>query len=424
MAVGIRDQTILPQSPTDDVVLSVEQVSKKFCRNLKRSLFYGVQDIATDLRGGRRQTKLRREEFWALSDIGFQLRRGEALGLVGANGAGKSTLLRIISGLIKPDSGLVRIRGRIAPLIALGAGFNPILTGRENIYANMSILGLPTRDIKARFNDVVDFAEIHDAIDAPVQSYSSGMAARLGFACAIHIDPEILLIDEVLAVGDVQFKMKCHHRLAQLQEKGTAFILVSHNPYNVLNVCDTSIYLKGGELITQGDSQDVIRRYETDLRLDGAESVSGWIKLPEKSASESLGLDILSLCFRDDAGNILETLKTGEPAHLCIECKAHRYLENVNVGFMLSATSSGGDRVLSVTSDSDNYPIRLSPGKHEIRMRMPYCCLLPGAYSASIYCRQGVLSFDKFKSFRFKVESEKSTSRSFFYQPRSWEIKS
>ncbi|MEO0804175.1 MAG: ABC transporter ATP-binding protein, partial [Cyanobacteria bacterium J06642_2] len=227
-----RQPTHLEDSlESDDLVISVEDVSKKFCRNLKRSLFYGMRDILADFAGGRRHSdQLRLQEFWALQSISFQLHRGEAVGLVGTNGAGKSTLLRIISGLIKPDVGQVRVRGRLAPLIALGAGFNPILTGRENIFANMSILGLSTRQIQQRFQDVVAFAEIEDAIDAPVQTYSSGMTARLGFACAIHTEPDILLIDEVLAVGDARFRAKCYRRLYDLRQKGVAFILVNHNP--------------------------------------------------------------------------------------------------------------------------------------------------------------------------------------------------
>jgi len=247
MAVGMTPQTVSVTSQQDDAVIVVEQVSKKFCRDLKRSLFYGIQDIAADLGGWRRRSEsLRQGEFWALKDVSFQLRRGEALGLVGTNGAGKSTLLRIISGLIKPDTGCVRIRGRLAPLIALGAGFNPILTGRENIYANMSILGVSTREIKQRFDQVVEFAEIWEAIDAPVQSYSSGMAARLGFACAIYTEPDILLIDEVLAVGDARFKAKCYRRLYELRQKGTSFILVNHSSQAILNTCDTAIYLSPG----------------------------------------------------------------------------------------------------------------------------------------------------------------------------------
>ena len=159
-------------TPNDsDVVLSVKGVSKKFCRDLKRSLLYGTQDIASECLGIRsnKQKELRKHEFWALQDVSFELRRGEALGLIGKNGSGKSTLLRIIAGLIRPDQGEVMVNGRVAPLIALGAGFNPILTGRENIYANMSILGLTKEEIDERFDEVVEFAEIGEAIDSPIQ---------------------------------------------------------------------------------------------------------------------------------------------------------------------------------------------------------------------------------------------------------------
>ena len=231
------------QPQQEDVVLSVNGVSKKFCRDLKKSLMYGVQDIASELFGvrGSENDNLRKKEFWALQDVSFELRRGEALGLIGKNGSGKSTLLRVIAGLIKPDKGTVEVIGRVAPLIALGAGFNPVLTGRENIYANMSILGLAKEEIDDRFDEVVEFAEIGEAIDSPVQTYSSGMAARLGFSCAIHTEPDILLIDEVLAVGDINFKQKCFRRLHELIQKGTSFILVCLNSQSILFGCRISL---------------------------------------------------------------------------------------------------------------------------------------------------------------------------------------
>jgi lipopolysaccharide transport system ATP-binding protein len=237
-----------PHDLTDDnIVLSVTGVSKKFCRSLKRSLLYGVKDVAAEMTGLRsRQDALRKDEFWALENVSFQVRQGEALGLIGKNGSGKSTLLRMIAGLIKADTGSIEIKGRVAPLIALGAGFSPILTGRENIYANMSILGLSKKEIKERFDDVVAFAEVGEAIDAPVQTYSSGMAARLGFASAIFTEPDILLIDEVLAVGDAKFQAKCSTKLAELSDKGTTFILVSHNSMVINAVCSSAIYLARG----------------------------------------------------------------------------------------------------------------------------------------------------------------------------------
>ncbi len=409
---------------TNTTLLTVENVSKKFCRNLKQSLKYGVQDIITELIGQNRNSdKLRNGEFWALQNINLQLRPGEALGLVGANGAGKTTLLRLISGLMKPDTGCIKVRGRVAPLIALGAGFNPILTGRENIYANMSILGLSTLEITKRLKDVIDFAEIETAIDAPVQTYSSGMAARLGFACAVHIEPNVLLIDEVLAVGDIKFRMKCYQKLAQLREGGTAFILVAHNPHVVLNVCETSIYLAKGNVITSGNTVDVIRAYENDLNMVNY-SDSSIMYLPAKPDNQSMGVDITSLCFKDNQGEVISILTCGTPANLAIECKAYQNLDNLNVGVIISALSGQNERVLYITSASDNKLLEILPGVVEIQMQMPYCCLLPGLYNAKIYIKQGVQSLDIVQSFRFAVKANQVISQSLFYQPHSWKVTS
>jgi lipopolysaccharide transport system ATP-binding protein len=419
----LDEQDSLPATDDRDLVIAVDRVSKKFCRDLKTSLFYGMQDILTELGGGqRRSDRLRKREFWALKDVSFTLRRGEALGLIGANGAGKSTLLRILSGLIKPDTGSVMVDGRVAPLIALGAGFNPILTGRENIYANMSILGLSTQAIQRRFDEVVDFAELWEAIDAPVQSYSSGMAARLGFACAIHVEPEILLIDEVLAVGDIKFKMKCHQRLSKLRENGTAFILVSHNAHNVMNVCPVSVYLSKGELVAAGKTEAVILQYETDLCLAGSDEVTGVLSLPEKSRHESLGVDIRSICFKDLQGNVLSEVLTGEAACLSVECQSYVNVEAANLGVLIKSLSGEQDLVLYLTATGDNAPLSIHPGKAEIQLQLPHCGLVPGVYSAKIYLREGVYSFDMVQSFRFRVQSHRTISRCLFYQPRQWRV--
>jgi lipopolysaccharide transport system ATP-binding protein len=421
--VQFTEQANYVQYQDEEVLVTVENVSKKFCRNLKQSLLYGVQDITTELLGmDRKSDTLRAKEFWALKDVSFQLRRGEALGLVGANGAGKSTILRIISGLIKPDTGHVKVRGKVAPLIALGAGFNPILTGRENIYANMSILGLSTKEIAAKFEDVIEFSGIGDAIDAPVQTYSSGMAARLGFACAVHIEPDILLIDEVLAVGDLSFRTKCYQRLAKLREKGTAFILVSHNPHTVLNVCESSVYLSKGKLIKSGQTADVIRQYEEDFSLGGTETPLGAMFLPEKPEHESLGVDIVSLCFKDAEGKIIPAPLCGEAAYLSVECKSNRNVSNANLGVLISALSGQDERVLHITSTSDDEILEIRPGKLEIQMQMPFCCLLPGMYSARIYLKEGVRSYDTVESFRFAVKASRMVSQSLFYQPRTWKV--
>lgn len=422
----IDPAAIAPPPSAQDAVISVEGVSKKFCRDLRRSLFYGVQDIATDLVGGRRKSEsLRSGEFWALQDVSFQLHPGEAVGLVGSNGAGKSTLLRIISGLIKPDTGLVRVRGRIAPLIALGAGFNPILTGRENIFANMSILGLTTKQIKQRFDAVIDFAEIWDAIDAPVQSYSSGMAARLGFACAIHTEPEILLIDEVLAVGDARFKAKCYRRLYELRQKGVAFILVNHNSQAILNICDTAIYLSKGTLITQGKVDTVVDQYEHDLFLNNIERSENRMTFPPKAASDSNGIDIRDLFFRNAQGQITQALLTGEPLSLCVTCESHSNFNGVALDIRI-AKVGGVDNagyVLSLRGQNDDAFFQLSPGLSEMQLQLPYLGLGPGIYTAQIRLRKdAIYTFDLVESFRFTVTTHHNINKCQFYQPRTWAL--
>lgn len=409
-----------------DVVISVNNVSKKFCRNLKYSLLYGLQDITAEIIGKSRQSdSLRLQEFWALKNINFQLKQGEALGLIGANGAGKSTLLRIISGLINPDTGLIRVRGRVAPLIALSAGFNPILTGKENIYANMSILGLFKAEIDQKFAAVVDFAELWDAIDAPVQTYSSGMSARLGFACAVHIEPEILLIDEVLSVGDIKFRMKCHQRLAKLRKNGTAFILVSHNSHSILNICDSAIYLQKGKLIASGKTESVISKYEEDLAFNQTEKNNhkAILILPEKPQDESSGLDILAVFFRDRLGDIIENPFCGRPITFCVQCRSYKHIDNLNLGIKIRTVLGEQDLVLYLTSASDDFLFKISPGKLEIQLDMLYCGLAPGKYTARIYLRSGVCSFDIIESFCFRVEASQIISQSLFYQPRNWQVK-
>ncbi|MDJ0633592.1 MAG: ABC transporter ATP-binding protein [Xenococcaceae cyanobacterium MO_188.B29] len=425
MTISMTDQPSSSKTEDSEVILSVEGVSKKFCRDLKRSLFYGVQDIASDLLGIREKSdKLRTKEFWALDNVSFELRRGEALGLVGKNGSGKSTLLRIIAGLIKPDLGTVRVKGRVAPLIALGAGFNPILTGRENIYANMSILGLSKQEIDDRFDEVVEFAEIGDAIDSPVQTYSSGMAARLGFASAIHTEPDILLIDEVLAVGDVRFRQKCQRRLYALLQAGKSFILVSHNSQSILNVCQSAIYLSNGNLIEVGSTHEIMTIYEEDLFfLNGRKQSFGSIFLPEKTKSESFGLDILSVQFQDVLGNTIESLVSGEQTILSIECQIHKESKNINLFVAIREMMGENDLVLHISSFNDNQPLALPPGKHHIQLQLPYLGLKPGLYNLDFSIKEGSLyELDKVSSFRFKVIGKESMSRCLFYQPRAWKV--
>ena len=234
-----------------EVLLKVEGLSKKYCKDLKTSLWYGVKDLFANLTGDKGERALRPQEFWALKDINFELRRGECLGLIGHNGAGKSTLLKILNGLIKPDAGKVTIKGRVGALIELGAGFNPILSGRENIYNNGAILGFTRKEVNEKLERIIDFAEIREFIDMPVQNYSSGMRVRLGFAVAAQMEPDVLLIDEVLAVGDLGFTLKCFKTIDNILPH-TAIVFVSHSMPQVSRLCDKIILLEHGSAIFEG----------------------------------------------------------------------------------------------------------------------------------------------------------------------------
>lgn len=246
----------------EDTFIKVEHLSKKFCRNLKKSLWYGAKDLVWEIAGQRRgHNILRNGEFWALNDVSFEVKRGEMLGLIGQNGAGKSTLLKVLNGLITPDSGKVTIKGCVQALIELGAGFSPILTGRENVYINASVLGISKTKIDQTLPYIVEFAGISEFMESPVQSYSSGMKARLGFAVITQLDPDILLIDEVLAVGDTAFQEKCMRRMDELRQSNKAIIFVTHSLYQVEALCNKALWLDRGRVVQYGVAGDVVRAY-------------------------------------------------------------------------------------------------------------------------------------------------------------------
>lgn len=236
----------------DEILIKVENVSKKYCRDLKRSLWYGLQDIASEVLAGRRHNaELRPDEFWSVDNVSFELRRGECLGLIGPNGAGKSTLLKMLNGLLKPDRGRIELRGRVGALIELSAGFNPILTGRENIYSRGAILGFTKAEIDRKLDAIIEFSELKEFIDTPVINYSSGMRVRLGFAVAAQMEPDVLLLDEVLAVGDVGFRAKCFNAIYKMI-KNAAVILVTHTMPQVSRVCSDIMVMNHGKCEFQG----------------------------------------------------------------------------------------------------------------------------------------------------------------------------
>lgn len=263
----------------EEILVSCENVSKKFCRGLKRSLWYGVQDICSELNPGMRNNlllnqkhlpALRKDEFWAVNDVSFEVKRGECLGLIGHNGAGKSTLLKMLNGLIKPNCGKITMKGRIGALIELNAGFNPILTGRENVYIYGTILGFTKKEINLKYDAIVDFAEMHAFMEMPFRSYSSGMKVRLGFAVAAQMEPDVLLIDEVLAVGDMSFRSKCLNKINDLISN-CAVIFVSHSMPYISRICNSVIYLESGRSKLFKKAEEGIQHYIENSHIKRSE---------------------------------------------------------------------------------------------------------------------------------------------------------
>ena len=305
-----------------EVLVNVEGVSKKFCLDFKKSLWYGIKDITGAIFGMQSKVKkLRKSEFWAVKDISFTLKRGECIGLIGHNGAGKSTLLKILNGLIPPDEGRIEIKGRVSALIELGAGFNPILTGRENIYNNGAVLGFSKKEIDDRIETIIEFSEIRDFIDSPVQNYSSGMKVRLGFAVAAQMEPDVLIIDEVLAVGDIGFVLKCFNRIDTILQN-SAVIFVSHSMPQVARICSQILLMDKGQAKYQGTNvSEGIDQYYSQFKI-----VNGNISSTSKASVKSflingqksdpnryMQINRLSDLVLDIEFNVAEEYNTPEP---------------------------------------------------------------------------------------------------------------
>lgn len=264
----VKDSVESPRND-EEVLVKVDNVSKKFCRTLKKSLWYGIQDIGSEVIGRKYEHQLRPDEFWSVNDVSLELRRGECLGIMGPNGAGKSTLLKMLNGLLKPDHGRIEIKGKVGALIELGTGFNPILTGRENIYNNAAILGFSRAEVREKLDAIVDFSEVGDFLDMPVKNYSSGMKVRLGFAVAAQLEPDVLIVDEVLAVGDVGFRLKCFNRIFELAKK-CSIILVSHSIPQMSRVATHIMMLDKGKTILSTDDKTIgIEKYFDLFETEG-----------------------------------------------------------------------------------------------------------------------------------------------------------
>jgi lipopolysaccharide transport system ATP-binding protein len=364
-------------SSEEGPLIEVENVTKVFCRDLKRSLWYGVKDTLSEFRlrsfensDGEEglQRELRPGEFLANEGISFTVNRGECLGLIGHNGAGKTTLLKMLNGLIKPDSGEIRMHGRVGSLIALGAGFNPILTGRENIYVNGAILGLSKKEITERIDRIIEFSEIEDAIDSPVRTYSSGMQVKLGFAVAINLDPDILLIDEVLAVGDAGFRSKCMNVLNE-KLKSVAVIFVSHSMPQILGVCTHAALLNSGKIVRMGSQlAEISADYFSEF--GGVSSQTNEVGDAKITAVEVNGTALKA--------NEEVSVAWGKSLTVQLSISASVDIENVIVNLIVRNRENIG--VFASVSDQ----LSLSSQGTLVTITVPEICLTQGPYSCAI----------------------------------------
>ena len=321
------------------------------------------------------------KKFWALRDVSFELKQGESLALVGANGAGKTTILKLLANITRPTSGFISIDGRLSALIELGAGFHPDLTGRENIYLNGSILGLNRKKIAERFDEIVAFSELEQFIDTPVKRYSSGMAVRLGFAVASCIEPEILLVDEVLAVGDASFQQKCLHRIHSLIDNGTSIIFVSHNFYLVQAACRTALYLVKGQVKHFGKTKEIIDHYEEDLHQDRIRRFT--TSDPEHYEEGGSDLEITKVEVWSAEGLVPDFIPNSYSAQIRIHYHAYKAAGRVQVSVFIRR--SDGLTCCAMRTKLDGYEISLNSGEGVVSVYVEPLQLVTGTYFAEAW---------------------------------------
>ncbi len=346
------------------VSVSVEHLSKRFKifheRNpyLKSSLIH--------------RKRARWQDFWALRDVSFEVRQGEAFGIVGHNGSGKSTMLKCLSGILLPDEGALQVTGSMSALLELGAGFHPDLSGRENVFLNGAILGMPRKELVRRFDDIVQFAGLGEFIDQPVRNYSTGMTVRLGFAIAVTVDPDVLVIDEVLAVGDAEFQAKCHDKINEFRSAGKTIVLVTHSLSDVLGLCDSALWLDHGTTRLLGDPSEIVDAYTGVAReARTAEQVEGmrW------GTGEAR---IVSMELVDAAGQVVSFGRTGEPLTFRIHYSAYEPLENVIIG--VSVHHQNGQHMSGTNTRRHGRAIARLDGPGYVDYVIPSLGLLEGTY--------------------------------------------
>ncbi len=401
-------------------IITLDQVSKRY-----RISQLGAKSIREELtRAGRRLLSRKisgeNEEFFALRDVSLEVEQGEAVGFIGPNGSGKSTVLKLLSRIIHPTRGKIAVRGSVASLIEVGAGFHPELTGRENIFLYGSIMGMKRAEVRVKFDQIVEFAEMQRFIDTPVKRYSSGMYVRLGFAVAAHINPSVLLVDEVLAVGDAAFQSKCQQRIEGLRRNGMTIAFVSHDMTAVERLCNRVFFLHQGEVQAQGDPHDVIGAYYSTVVLkQDADERHHMMTAVNATGREA---EILGVRFMDRDGAQVDAISTGQPMIAQIEYQTYRMIEDpVFELFFYSAD----DRLhCHYTTGLSGDRIPLLQGRGVVEIECDEIGLTPGMFriGALVQQRGASVPYDwKPRQYLLKVLPGKKV-RGMFYSPHRWRL--
>jgi lipopolysaccharide transport system ATP-binding protein len=363
--------------------LSIQAVSKKF--KIRHQENHSYMTLADELKSIFRP-KVTREEFYALHEVSFDVAEGESVGIIGKNGAGKSTLLKILSRITPPTSGRIQYRGRIASLLEVGTGFHPELTGRENIFLNGAIMGMKKKEIQARFDEMVEFSGVEKFLDTPLKHYSSGMQLRLAFSVAAHLEPEILIIDEVLAVGDAEFQKKCMGKMESVAGSGKTILFVSHNLAALNSLCTKSVLLEKGKLITVGNTPDVIERY---LRFNQhpAHHEKGIIEITDKESDA-----IIKRIRLLNEGLLSDHFTPGRKSEFMIDCESKNEIRNPVIGIVIR--DHFGTELIGI--NNKHYGISLPPisGKTSFKITFPQLMLAAGHYKLSVFLGNGITDFE------------------------------
>jgi ABC-type polysaccharide/polyol phosphate transport system ATPase subunit len=366
----------------------------------------------------RKLRSLRRgsEDFWAVRDVSFEVQHGESLGIIGHNGAGKSTILKLLSNITVPTSGEIKINGRLSALIEVGSGFHPELTGRENVYLSGSILGMRRREITKKLDDIIDFSGVGQFIDVPVKRYSSGMYVRLGFSIAAHLDPDILLLDEVLAVGDAAFQSRCLQRINELKRSGRTIVFISHDLGAVERLCDRVLLMQRGEIVASGQPREVITEY---VRTTITSAPLAALHAAPSNLPPSVEIKSIDFHHR---GNGAHAFTTGGPIRARLKCEVREPV--ADTVFEVFFYSLDGDLSSQLTTELSGSRIDLKPGTYALEFSCPVMGLQPGVYQVDATVKQRGAPQDldwQYRCATLRIEPGKKVRGSFFMM-HDWEI--